>query len=182
MQTIRLETRIAAPARRCFLLALSIDLHMDSTAGTRERAVAGVTTGLIAHGESVTWRGRHFGLMLQHTSKIARYEPPVFFQDVMTAGAFKSFVHDHRFQQHGGITVMQDELKFSAPLGVLGSMAESLVLRSYLACFLRERNQFVKQVAESEMWRKNIYQKLRRSKMTMPKFPGTTDRKLCRPS
>jgi len=182
VQTIRLETRIAAPARRCFLLALSIDLHMDSTAGTRERAVAGVTTGLIAHGESVTWRGRHFGLMLQHTSKIARYEPPVFFQDVMTAGAFKSFVHDHRFQQHGGVTVMQDELKFSAPLGVLGSMAESLVLRSYLACFLRERNQFVKQVAESEMWRKNIYQKLRRSKMTMPKFPGTTDRKLCRPS
>src|SRR5436305_2738346 len=129
---------------------------MDSTAGTRERAVAGVTTGLIAHGESVTWRGRHFGLMLQHTSKIARYEPPVFFQDVMTAGAFKSFVHDHRFQQHGGITVMQDELKFSAPLGVWGSMAESLVLRSYLTRFLRERNQFVKQVAESEMWRKYL--------------------------
>jgi ligand-binding SRPBCC domain-containing protein len=156
VQTIQLETRIAAPARRCFLLALSIDLHMDSTAGTRERAVAGVTTGLIANGESVTWRGRHFRLMLQHTSKITQYEPPAFFQDVMTAGAFKTFEHDHRFQEQDGETVMRDELKFSAPLGVLGSIVEKLVLRRYLTRFLRERNQFVKQVAESEMWRKYL--------------------------
>jgi ligand-binding SRPBCC domain-containing protein len=153
VQTIHLETRIAAPASRCFLLALSIDLHMDSTAGTRERAVAGVTTGLIGEGESVTWRGRHFGLMLQHTSQIAQYDPPAFFQDVMTAGLFKSFEHDHRFQERDGETVIRDELRFAAPLGVLGLMVESLVLRAYLTRFLIERNEFVKQVAESEGWR-----------------------------
>jgi ligand-binding SRPBCC domain-containing protein len=101
VQIINLETRIAAPVSRCFLLALSIDLHVDSTAGTREQAVAGVTTGLIGEGESVTWRGRHFGLMLQHTSRITQYEPPAFFQDVMTAGVFKSFEHDHRFSGTG---------------------------------------------------------------------------------
>ena len=156
VHTIQLETRIAAPARRCFLLALSIDLHMASTAGTRERAVAGVATGLIASGESVTWRGRHFGLMLQHTSKITRYEPPTFFQDVMTAGMFKSFEHDHRFQEQDGETVMKDELRFSAPLGGLGLMAERLVLRNYLTRFLLERNKFVKQVAESERWREYL--------------------------
>lgn len=156
MQTIQLETRIAAPARRCFLLALSIDLHMASTAGTKERAVAGVTTGLIAQGESVTWRGRHFGVLLQHTSRITRYEPPAFFQDIMTAGVFKSFEHDHRFHEQNGDTLMQDELRFSAPLGILGTIVERLVLRRYLTRFLRERNQFVKQVAESEMWRKYL--------------------------
>jgi ligand-binding SRPBCC domain-containing protein len=156
VQTIQLETRIAAPARRCFLLGLSIDLHMDSTAGTREQAVAGITTGLIAQGESVTWRGRHFGVMLQHTSRITRYEPPAFFQDIMTAGVFKSFEHDHRFHEQNGDTLMQDELRFSAPLGILGTIVERLVLRRYLTRFLRERNQFVKQVAESEMWRKYL--------------------------
>ena len=156
MQEIQLETRIAAPAERCFLLALSIDLHMDSTASTREHAVAGVTTKLIGDGESVTWRGRHFGLMLQHTSRITRYEPPAFFQDIMTAGAFKSFEHDHRFQEQDGETVMKDELRFSAPFGVLGLMVERLVLRNYLTRFLLERNQFLKQVAESEMWREYL--------------------------
>jgi ligand-binding SRPBCC domain-containing protein len=156
LQTIQLETLIAAPARRCFFLALSIDLHVQSTAGTREQAVAGVTTGLIGAGESVTWRGRHFGLMLQHTSEITRYEPPTFFQDVMTAGLFKTFEHDHQFQEQNGATVMKDELRFSAPFGVLGLMVERLVLRDYLSRFLLERNKFVKQVAESEMWREYL--------------------------
>ena len=156
MQTIRLETLIAAPARRCFFLALSIDLHVQSATGSKERAVGGVTTGLIGDGESVTWRGRHFGMMLQHTSKITQYEPPAFFQDVMTAGAFKSFEHNHRFQELEGETVMRDELRFSAPLGALGLMVERLVLRDYLTRFLLERNKFVKQIAESEMWREYL--------------------------
>ena len=58
--------------------------------------------------------------MLQHTSRITQYEPPTFFQDVMTAGLFKSFEHNHRFQRQDGETVMRDELRFAAPLGVLG--------------------------------------------------------------
>jgi ligand-binding SRPBCC domain-containing protein len=156
VQTIQIETRIAAPARRCFFLALSIDLHVQSTAGTRERAVAGVTTGLIGNGESVTWQGRHFGFMLRHTSKITQYEPPTFFQDVMTAGRFKSFEHDHRFREQDGETVMKDELRFSAPFGVLGFLVESLVLRKYLTRFLLERNMLLKQVAESEVWREYL--------------------------
>lgn len=108
---------------------------MDSTASTTERAVAGVTAGLIEEGQSVTWRGRHFGVMLRHTSKVTRYEPPTFFQDVMTAGMFRSFVHNHRFQEQDAETLMKDELIFSAPLGVLGQVVERFVLRDYLTRF-----------------------------------------------
>ena len=99
MQTIQLETRIAAPAMRCFLLSLDMDLHMDTTARTSERAIAGVTQGQIRLGESVTWEGRHFGLRLRHTSKIVCYEPPTFFCDEMTKGMFKSFRHEHHFYE-----------------------------------------------------------------------------------
>jgi len=103
-------------------------------------------------GESVTWRGRHFGFMLRHTSKVTRYEPPDFFQDVMTAGMFSGFEHDHRFQQQNDETVVNDELRFTAPLGIFGLAAERLVLRNYLTRFLRERNAFVKEIAESDRW------------------------------
>jgi hypothetical protein len=51
---------------------------------------------------------------------------------------------------------MRDELRFAAPLGVLGSVVERLVLRDHLARFLLERNKFVKQIAESEMWRQYL--------------------------
>jgi ligand-binding SRPBCC domain-containing protein len=156
MQTIYLETRIAAPVERCFLLSLSMDLHVESAAQTNERAIAGVTHGIIGAGESVTFEGRHFGIMMRHTSVISRYDRPRFFQDAMTQGMFESFEHDHHFIEDGNGTLMRDELRFAAPLGVLGVVAEVLVLRRYLAGFLIERNALIKKVAESEGWRRFV--------------------------
>ena len=156
MQTIRIETRIAAPMERCFLLSLSMDLHVESTAQTNERAIAGVTTGLIGAGETVTFEATHFGLSLRHTSVISGYERPAYFQDSMTRGMFKSFVHDHHFEAADGGTLMRDQLRFAAPLGLLGTIAEALVLRRYLAGFLMERNALIQRVAESDAWRRFI--------------------------
>jgi len=149
MQHIKLETKIAAPPERCFLLSLSIDLHMQSTAPTGERAIAGITHGLIGPGETVTWQGRHFGLMLQHQSRITAYDKPHHFQDVMVRGLFRSFTHDHFFEPTpDGATLMRDELRFAAPLSILGLLAERLVLRRYLTRFLIQRNKEIKRIAE----------------------------------
>lgn len=158
MTEIELETEIAAPVERCFLLSLSIDLHKASTAGTSEEAIAGVTSGLIGAGERVTWRGRHFGFMLTHESLISAYEPPFHFRDTMVRGMFKSFEHDHFFENFdaasGKHTLMRDVLRFSAPLGILGRFAENAVLRSYFKRFLLERNAVIQTVAEgpSSAW------------------------------
>jgi len=54
MTRIVLLTSIAAPIERCFDLARSIDLHMASTNWSGERAIAGVTSGLIGAGQEVT--------------------------------------------------------------------------------------------------------------------------------
>jgi len=159
MQLITLQTHIAAPPERCFLLSLNIDLHKESTARTSERAVAGVTQGLIGPNQTVTWQGRHFGLMLTHETLISKYDRPHHFQDIMLRGMFKSFAHDHYFDPlPNGTTLMRDELRFAAPLGPLGWLAETLILRRYLSSFLMERNQLIKAVAESPeaRWKKYI--------------------------
>jgi ligand-binding SRPBCC domain-containing protein len=159
MQLIHIETRIAAPPERCFLLSLNIDLHKESTAQTSESAIAGITHGLIGPNETVTWQARHFGLMLTHETLISKYVRPHHFQDIMLRGMFKSFEHDHYFfELPDGTTLMRDELRFAAPLGPLGWLAETLVLHRYLTGFLVERNQLIKAVAESpdEAWRNYV--------------------------
>ena len=159
MQLIQLQTKIAAPAERCFLLSLNIDLHMESTERTREVAIAGVTHGLIGPGETVTWRGRHFGVMLTHQSLISEYDLPHHFQDRMLRGMFKSFVHDHYCEATAeGHTLMRDELRFAAPLGPLGWIAETFILRRYFLNFLEHRNDLIQRVAEgpSEVWQKYL--------------------------
>lgn len=56
------RTRIGAPVEVVLDLSLDIDAHMASMAHSGERAIGGVTSGLIGLGEEVTWRARHFGI------------------------------------------------------------------------------------------------------------------------
>jgi ligand-binding SRPBCC domain-containing protein len=152
METIRLTTWIEAPVERCFRLSTSIDLHVASTASTGEKAIDGVTSGLIGDGETVTWQGRHFGFNLRHTSQVDVWRPYSYFRDVMIRGAFTRFEHEHFFAPMNDGTRMRDELRFSAPWGPLGRLATKIFLRRYLTTLLMRRNAVIKRVAESEEW------------------------------
>jgi len=146
---IELSTIINAPIERCFDFARSIDLHLESTKQTGERAVAGRTSGLIGLGETVTWQAKHFGIRQTLTSKIIRFEYPSYFTDEMVNGAFKSFRHDHLFSSVGCQTIMKDVFDFESPLGWLGKLANFLFLTRYMRKLLVIRNQVIKQVAEA---------------------------------
>lgn len=149
-------TRIHAPIERCFDVSRSIDLHVQSTARTGERAVAGVTSGLIGLGEQVTWRAKHLGVQQEFTSKITAMDRPRYFRDEMVRGAFRSFEHDHFFVTlSDGVTEMRDVIRFAAPVPLLGRIAE-VFLRRYLSRFLRERNEVIQETAEGEAWRKFV--------------------------
>jgi len=159
MVTLEEITEIQAPIERCFDLARSIEVHVLGNVhfGENALAVGGVSSGLIDVGQTVVWRARHFWVWQTLTSKMSAFDRPVFFEDTMLRGAFKSMRHEHFFRTlAGGGTEMKDVLYFSAPLPVLGRIAESLVLRRYMQNLLHERNLVLKQVAESEEWRKYL--------------------------
>ena len=153
MPRIELTTRIAAPVQRCFDLARSVELHVRSTSATGECAIAGKTTGLLAFGDRVTWRARHFGIWQTLTSRISAFDRPAYFRDSMVRGAFRRLDHDHFFTEDTGGTVMRDVFEYCAPLGPLGWLAERLFLTRYLRRFLETRNQELKTVAESSAWK-----------------------------
>ena len=156
MPMIELTTRINAPCDRVFDLARSVDLHVDSTAHTGERAVAGVTSGLIGLGQEVTWRARHFGVVQHLTSRITQFDRPRHFRDSMVRGAFRRFDHDHLFTEDGPVTIMIDRFDYMSPWGILGRVADSLFLRRYMQRLLEVRNAVLCTAAESEAWRKYL--------------------------
>jgi ligand-binding SRPBCC domain-containing protein len=149
MTQIELSTHINAPIERCFDLARSIDLHLESTKQTGERAIAGRTSGLIGLGETVTWRARHFGIWQNLTSKITAFNYPNSFTDEMVSGAFKSFTHQHLFYAIHNQTVMKDIFIFESPFGMLGEMVNYLFLGRYMTHLLKKRNNVLKDAAES---------------------------------
>ena len=149
MAIIRVEIDISAPPPVCFDLARSVDAHVESARTTGERAVGGVTSGLLNLGDEVTWRAKHFGVTQELTSRIVAFDRPHHFRDEMVRGAFRRLVHDHQFQPVPSGTRMIDVFDFTAPMGFLGSIAERLVLTSYLRRFLVDRAHALKQLAES---------------------------------
>src|SRR3979490_3338364 len=106
MPIIELSTLINAPRERVFDLARSIDAHQDSATGTHERAIAGITSGLIGPNEEVTWEARHFGIRQTLSVRITTFARPNQFQDIMIKGAFKQMAHDHIFLEHRSGTLM----------------------------------------------------------------------------
>jgi ligand-binding SRPBCC domain-containing protein len=149
MPVIVLRTRVVAPPARCFDLARDVELHQRSTAASRERAVAGVTSGLLGAGDEVTWEARHFGVRQRLTSRITEFDPPKRFVDEMVRGAFARFRHEHQFLSVPEGTDMVDIFDYTAPLGPLGRLADGLFLRRYMTGLLRERNAYLKRAAES---------------------------------
>ena len=149
MPTIRLETSIDASLEQCFDLSLSVDLHRHSVAHTHERPIAGVTSGVMKLGDTVTWEAVHFSIKQHLTSKITTYERPYRFTDEMIRGAFQEMTHIHEFVPQSPGTLMIDLFTFRAPLGILGRVAETLVLTRYMKELLLTRNRYLKQVAEA---------------------------------
>ena len=149
MPVIEHSMVIRAPRGHVFDLARSIDAHQDSTEGTGERAIAGVTKGLIGMDDVVTWEARHFGVRQRLSVRITAFDRPKHFRDVMISGAFARMVHDHMFQEHPDGTLMTDRFEFTSPLGFLGKIAEWLFLTSYMRRFIIRRNAVLKQFAES---------------------------------
>ncbi|AZN42213.1 SRPBCC family protein [Paenibacillus albus] len=149
MVTVETEVWINAPLEHCFELARNIDVHTRTVwPRTKERAVAGVTTGPIGHGETVTFEATHLGVRQRLTSRITEYRAPYYFVDEMQRGAFKSLRHEHFFERVDGMTLMRDRLTFAAPLGVIGWFVERAVLRKYMHSFLIYRNEQLKVLAE----------------------------------
>ncbi len=153
MGRIRLITEIAAPIERCFDLVRSVDFHIVTATGSGERVVAGRSRGLLEAGERVTWRARHLGVEQELEVEVTACERPSYLCDEMVRGVFACMRHEHRYETRGSATLMHDDFSYRAPLGVLGRIAEALLVDRHLRGFLTERARIVKEAAESERWR-----------------------------
>jgi ligand-binding SRPBCC domain-containing protein len=152
--TLRDEIIIHAPIERCFQLSTSLAV-VEQELGMRP--VSGRTSGLVTNGDTVLWQRSKFGLPQFHESLIEALDPPHFFRDRMIAGRFRTFEHDHAFEELGSNSVrLTDELRFSLPFGPIGELVATALLIPHIRDLMHRRFQRLKQIAESEEWRQYL--------------------------
>ncbi|WP_058308222.1 SRPBCC family protein [Gracilibacillus massiliensis] len=150
MPVIQHSQFIHAPIDKCFDLARNVDVHTKTTAKTKEKAVGGVTQGLLKEGDTVTWEATHFAVRQKLTAKVIYMKKPHEFVDVMVKGAFHSFTHHHQFSEEQDGTIMTDRFEYKSPFGLIGSIADKLFLEKYMREFIISRANELKKVAETE--------------------------------
>src|SRR4051812_44772654 len=140
MPVIRLTTIIHATLETCCSVSLSADVHLNSMLHTGERVVAGRNNGIFELGDTVTWEARHLGMNRRLAVKITALDFSHHFRDEMVNGSFRAMRHDHYFCEKGGFTEMKDEFYYEVPYGIIGEIADRLLLNRYMRNLLITRN------------------------------------------
>jgi ligand-binding SRPBCC domain-containing protein len=149
MITLRLTTWVNAPVERCFLLATSRGFSPVVKNGV---AVPDTAKGSLQAGDEIGWKLGG----TDHVSRIDAIRPYCYFREVMTAGIFRHFEHDHHFAPMDDGTRVRDEIRFSLRMGSLGKVYGATVIRSLLMRMLVDKNTELKRLAESTEWQRFV--------------------------
>ena len=156
MALIRLQTFIKAPNQIVFDLSRSVDLHKLSMKHHKEEIIGGVRHGLMKKGDTVTWQAKHLFAIRKLKVTITELEAPRFFADEMVEGDFRVMRHQHHFKQVQNGTLMTDHFYFESPFGIVGKLVNAAFLKGYMTRLLLERNNEIKHVAETDLWKQYL--------------------------
>ena len=145
-----LTTEIDAEPAEVFELALSVDAHTASMGRSGERAVAGVTSGRLQLGDTVTWKARHFGFPFRMTSVISSWDPRAVLRRRADARPVRGLAARPSLEPAGeGRTRMVAVVVFSSPLGALGGLVDALVLDRYMRRLVEQRNAWLREALQA---------------------------------
>jgi len=156
MPFVHLTTFIAAPQQRVFDLSRSVDLHRASMKHHEEKIIDGSMNGLMKLNDTVTWTAKHFFKQRRLKIKITQLQKPDFFVDEQQEGDFEMMKHEHYFKPIENGTIMIDQFHFETPYGLIGKIINKLYLEKYMTKLLNQRNQVIKDAAESNLWKQYL--------------------------
>jgi ligand-binding SRPBCC domain-containing protein len=121
MKTYQLKTEIWLPRPReevFGFFAEPANLERLTPAWLRFEIITKLT-GAIEKGFQLNYQLRIHGVPIKWQSVISDWEPPHRFVDQQTRGPYRFWVHEHKFMEHNGGTLVGDNVQYSVPGGIL---------------------------------------------------------------
>ncbi|MCU0379668.1 MAG: SRPBCC family protein [Chitinophagaceae bacterium] len=153
MPKIHITSFFKAPVDRVFDLSRNLALRKKSLHVGKEQLLSSSGDSLVHAGETITLRAKHLGKSREITARITELNQPLRFTEEQVKGDLKSYRHEYHFKATDNGTILIDILEFEGPRDLLGSLASTFFLKSYLESMLRKKNELLKQYAETEKWK-----------------------------
>lgn len=150
MTTIERSIRINAPIERVFHFHDDTQNLLKITPPNIKVAIESIgTPGL---GYEAKLRIRQFGVftMTWHV-RITEYDAPHSMVDVQVSGPFRSWKQIRRFRTIDGVTELTDIVEYEVPFGVLGAIANTLIIRNEVEKMFAYRQKRTKELLEQRV-------------------------------
>lgn len=98
----------------------------------------------MATSAAIDYQIRVGAVPMRWRTRIVSWEPGHRFVDVQEAGPYRSWYHEHAFRADGARTVMEDRVYYAPPLGVLGRIANALVIAPMLTRIFQYRQDVIR--------------------------------------
>lgn len=84
----------------------------------------------MAVGTRITYRLKLRGIPIRWLTEITAWEPPHYFVDSQLKGPYRKWVHEHRFIEQDGGTLMQDRVEYAVPGWIFEPLIHGLFVRT----------------------------------------------------
>jgi ligand-binding SRPBCC domain-containing protein len=128
MYRVHRELWVARPREEVFdFFSRAENLERITPAWLRFRMLTPAPVALQV-GARIEYRLRIHGMPVRWRTRIEAWDPPHSFVDVQERGSYRLWRHTHRFADLNGGTMVTDDVEYALPLGVLGAVANRLMV------------------------------------------------------
>ena len=69
------------------------------------------------------------GIPFSWRTEITKWDPPFLFEDTQIKGPYKIWIHEHRFDEKEGMTIMTDTVRYLSPGGIFEFIPHNLMVK-----------------------------------------------------
>lgn len=100
----------------------------------------------VRQGSTISHSIRWFGLPMRWDSVISHYEEKRYFVDEMVRGPYRTWAHTHEFHPVADGVEMSDRVVYSLPMGIVGDITHSLMVRRQLDSIFDYRSRRIAEI------------------------------------
>jgi ligand-binding SRPBCC domain-containing protein len=100
-------------------------------------------------GTLIDYRIKIYNIPFYWRTEITIWDPPHRFVDVQLKGPYKSWIHEHRFKEKDGITLMTDTIEYQVPGGYLAPLLHQLKIKKDVEKIFEYREKIITEIFSS---------------------------------
>ena len=97
-------------------------------------------------GTLIDYQIRFYGFPMKWKTEITVWDPPYRFVDSQLRGPYKVWIHEHRFTEENGETVIWDDVTYDFPAGPLKPLVHKLFVKNQIIEIFAYRERIISQI------------------------------------